>query len=450
MNISSLPPAPDRLAVPDLLQILASQVMVAAPELAATQTGQLVSWSIALPSAHFPRLMAPGAECQWLAPEGSLYGSGEAMRLEGDIEREFQELGGRWRFLGCGRGRPICFFTYPPPNAMDRPTLWVPKVAIGQSVEGLSVTLSLRRGLGPIAAAMKEWMALLSSMLNPVAEPDGGGEVLSLAADPEATLWEDRVRATSQAIADRRFDKVVLARRFDIVLSKPPVVATLVERLAKDNPSCITFALPHHQGRVVASTPEILVSKRGRHVNAHALAGTAKRHDGEAESRAAAGQLLASAKERLEHDVVVSTIAAQLRTVCDVIRLPPEPTIMALRFVLHLLTPISGDLRAGIGLLELVRHLHPTPAVLGFPREAAALWLESIGEQRDGLYTGVAGWIDSAGDGVAAVVLRSALIRDCRAVLWAGAGIMAESLPQAEFAETELKLATMLEVLRSR
>ena len=122
---------------------------------------------------------------------------------------------------------------------------------------------------------------------------------------------------------------------------------------------------------------------------------------------------------------------------------------MALRFVQHLLTPISGELRAGIGLLDLVKHLHPTPAVLGFPREAAALWLETIGEQRDGLYTGVAGWIDSAGDGVAAVVLRSAMIHDCRAVLWAGAGIMADSLSVAEFAETELKMATMLEVLRS-
>jgi menaquinone-specific isochorismate synthase len=449
MKTSSPPSAPDRLVASDLLQILAAETMMAVPELAATEIGQLVSWSIAFPPGHFPRLMAPGAECQWLAPEGSLYGSGDAMRLEGDIEREFQELGGRWRFLGHGRGRPICFFTYPPPNSMDRPILWVPKVAIGQSVEGLSVTLSLQRGLDPIATAMNEWMALLSSMLTPAVEPDGGGEVLSLTAFPEAALWEDWVRTTSQAIADRRFDKVVLARRFDVALSKPPAVPTLVNRLAEANPRCVTFALPHHQGKVVASTPEILASKRGRQVIAHALAGTAKRHDGEAESRTAADQLLASAKERLEHDVVVTTIAAQLRTVCDAIQLPPGPTIMALRFVQHLLTPIRGDLRAGVGLLELVKHLYPTPAVLGFPREAAALWLESIGDQRDGLYTGVAGWIDSVGDGVAAVVLRSALIRDCRAVLWAGAGIMAESLPQAEFAETELKVATMLEVLRS-
>ena len=424
--------------------------MMAESDLTATEIGRLVSWSITFPPGQFPLLTAPGAECHWLTPEGSLHGSGEATRLEGSLDREFLELGSRRRLLGPGKAHPVCFFTYPPPNSKDQPVLWVPKVAIAQSVEGLSVFLSLRREPGPITAVIHEWMALTSTMLTSAAEPDGEGEILSLSAHPNSALWNDRVQETSQAIADRRFDKVVLARRFDISLSKPPAIPALVNRLAKANPRCITFVLPHHQGKVVGSTPEILVSKRGRQVVAHALAGTTKRHDGEAESLAAADQLLASAKERLEHDVVVTTIAAQMQSLCDTIQIPPEPTVMALRFVQHLLTPISGELRAGGGLLELVKHLHPTPAVLGFPREAAALWLENIGEQRDGLYTGIAGWIDSVGDGVAAVVLRSALIRECRAVLWAGAGIMAESLPQAEFAETELKMATMLEVLQSR
>ena len=312
------------------------------------------------------------------------------------------------------------------------------------------MTFTMRREATPITAARDEWMALLSFMLTRTAEFDGEREILSRTAHPEAEQWKDRIQATRQAITDRRFDKVVLARRFDIALSHPPAISAMVDRLVEANPHCITFALPHHHGWVVASTPEILASKRGRQAVSLALAGTAKQHENESQSRVAADQLLASAKERLEHDVVVTTIAAQMQTLCDTIQHPPVPTIMALRFVQHLLTPISGQLRAGVGLLELVKLLHPTPAVLGFPREAAALWLESIGEQRDGLYTGVAGWIDSAGDGVAAVVLRSALIRDCHAVLWAGAGIMADSLFQAEFAETELKMATMLEVLRSR
>jgi isochorismate synthase EntC len=93
--------------------------------------------------------------------------------------------------------------------------------------------------------------------------------------------------------------------------------------------------------------------------------------------------------------------------------------------------------------------LHPTPAVLGFPPHAARDWLGKIDEDRDGLYSGVAGWIDADGNGDGVVVLRSAYVDDRTAILWAGAGIVAESEPDAELAETELKLATMLEVLQT-
>ena len=122
---------------------------------------------------------------------------------------------------------------------------------------------------------------------------------------------------------------------------------------------------------------------------------------------------------------------------------------MSLRFLQHLWTPISGRLRPGIGLIDAVTRLHPTPAVLGSPPQAAIDWLRDTGERRDGLYTGVAGWIDRDGNGDAAVVLRSAYFEDRTAVLWAGAGIMADSDPRAEFAETEMKLASLMEVLNA-
>jgi len=133
--------------------------------------------------------------------------------------------------------------------------------------------------------------------------------------------------------------------------------------------------------------------------------------------------------------------------ICSSVEHAPEPSILPLRFVLHLWTELSGQLQEGVGLLDVVTRLHPTPAVLGIPGEAATALLAELGENRDGLYTGVAGWIDRNGDGDALVVLRSAYLERNNAVLWAGAGIMAESDPAAELAETELKLATMLEVL---
>jgi menaquinone-specific isochorismate synthase len=104
-------------------------------------------------------------------------------------------------------------------------------------------------------------------------------------------------------------------------------------------------------------------------------------------------------------------------------------------------------LRDELGLLDAVARLHPTPAVLGAPGAAARRWLAAQGERRDSLYSGVAGWLDQRGDGDAMVVLRSVYLEGDRAVLWAGAGIVAGSEPEAELAETDLKLRTMLEVL---
>ena len=120
---------------------------------------------------------------------------------------------------------------------------------------------------------------------------------------------------------------------------------------------------------------------------------------------------------------------------------------MSLRHVLHLWTELQGQLRADIGLLDAVTRLHPTPAVLGIPGETALNLLDNLGETRDCLYTGVAGWVDRQGDGDAVVILRSAYLEPDSAVLWAGAGIVAGSDSVSELNEIEMKLATMLEVL---
>lgn len=418
-----------------------------APALAATETGRLVSLAFTVAAERFGRLSAPGAPCQWLAPELALHGSGAAIRLDETASGTFRDALGHWTVLGSGAMPPVGFFTVPPPNSSDSPAVWIPEVVIRQDGETLSLFLTTRRSGGVSAAAVIErWLAQLRAMLAPPV-PEGGGQILSRTASPDAGQWAERVRATTQAIALGRFDKVVLARRLHLRMSRPPAVSALARRLAAVNPDCRTFVLPHGRGAVIASSPEILASKRGARVTAHALAGSAKRHDGEAESRAAAARLLASAKERHEHDLVVTAIAAQLRSLCDAVQVPAEPMVMALRFVQHLWTPVGGTLKPRVGLLDVVQDLHPTPAVLGVPRAAAARWLDHLGERRDGLYSGVAGWIDHAGDGDAAMVLRSAFIEGRNVILWAGAGIMAASQPEAEFAETEMKLATMLDVL---
>lgn len=163
-----------------------------------------------------------------------------------------------------------------------------------------------------------------------------------------------------------------------------------------------------------------------------------------------ASRLFADDKERREHRIVVEAIAEAMRELCDEVDIPPAPKFMRLPNLQHLWTPVSGRARGEIDLFDALARIHPTPAVLGFPPKAARAFLDRAGEERDGLYTGLAGWIDLAGDGEAAVVLRSAFLRGREAALWAGAGIMADFDPAAEWEETELKMATMRDALERR
>jgi isochorismate synthase len=255
------------------------------------------------------------------------------------------------------------------------------------------------------------------------------------------------VNATLAAIAAGRFDKAVLARRVTAALPRPANLGRIVHELTRRYAECNVFTLPYGVATVLAASPERLAVKRGSSIVSHALAGTARR-DGQPQRDAdLAEALFACQKERDEHAFVVDAIVATLGALCDTIDAPASPTVMRLHNVQHLWTPISGRLRSGVSLLEAVARLHPTPAVAGYPRDAAMAWLGEIGERRGGCYSGVAGWIDGDGDGEAAVILRSALIEGTTVSLWAGAGIVAGSQPAEELAETDLKMAALLDVL---
>jgi menaquinone-specific isochorismate synthase len=158
--------------------------------------------------------------------------------------------------------------------------------------------------------------------------------------------------------------------------------------------------------------------------------------------------LLCSAKDRHEHRLVVGWIEEALGALCETLDVPAEPRRMTLGKLQHLWTPIAGTLNEGADLLQAAQRLHPTPAVAGLPLSAARAVLDELGETRSGWYTGATGWINRAGDGELAVVLRCALLNGYMAELAAGGGIVAASQPDAEFAETELKLQTMLDALR--
>ena len=244
----------------------------------------------------------------------------------------------------------------------------------------------------------------------------------------------DRIRAGE-------LDKVVLARAVDVVADEPIVIPDVLARMRALFPSCTVF----HIDGFVGASPELLVGRLGDRVAAHPLAGTVARSgDPDSDARLAAG-LLASSKDRWEHALTVDAVADILTPLCLSLSVPDAPTIVALRNVSHLGSFVEGRLREPLPTaLDLVVALHPTPAVGGVPTAKALEVMAAIEPLGRGRYAGPVGWMDAAGNGEWVVGLRSAQIEGNRARMMAGGGIVSDSDPREELAETQVKLQAML------
>jgi isochorismate synthase len=189
----------------------------------------------------------------------------------------------------------------------------------------------------------------------------------------------------------------------------------------------------------------------GERVSTAALAGSAPRGRSPEEDARIARALRESKKEQEEHAYVVREIAASLRPLCDELALPEAPRLLALDGIQHLETPVEARLRPALDprpvLFDLVERLHPTPAVCGTPRAAATAWLRRNEDLERGWYAGGVGFVDAEGGGEVGVALRSGVLDGSSARLFAGAGLVAASRPEAELAETRLKLRTLLSQL---
>lgn len=258
------------------------------------------------------------------------------------------------------------------------------------------------------------------------------------------------VRRALQRIERGDLGKVVLARSLRIELSQPFDIGLVARRLALD-PAVATFvvALPACSGRapltLVGATPELLVSRSGDRVVSHPLAGSAARSPDAAADADAARALLASAKDRREHALVVEQILDLLAPHCLDLPAPPAPELCSTASMWHFGTRIEGRLRAdaptAAGLAAL---LHPTPAVGGFPRRPALDLIRELEPVDRGFYAGAVGWTEANGDGDWHVTLRCAQVEGSTVTLHAGAGIVAGSDPERELAETTAKFAAML------
>ncbi|WP_051913741.1 isochorismate synthase [Thermorudis peleae] len=260
-------------------------------------------------------------------------------------------------------------------------------------------------------------------------------QMLSFAA------WTQLIARAQAAMRAGILEKVVLARA---VVERPTVTLEHTLRwLTAAYPTCTICALGWGDAFFLSATPERLVRVQGQHIETMALAGSAPRGTTPADDAAKAAALLASAKDRHEHQLVVEAIRDELAPLCRELTISPAPSVLTMPNVQHLATPISGTLNSTATIFDLVDRLHPTPAVGGQPRAAALAFLRANEPIARGWYAGTLGWIDARGSGDFVVTLRSALLRGGVAWLYAGCGIVAASQPDSEWEETELKLRPM-------
>jgi isochorismate synthase len=262
-----------------------------------------------------------------------------------------------------------------------------------------------------------------------------------------AAAWRAEVANAVRAIRRGEFEKVVLARAVQLDSSKPFDAADALRHLAAHYVGCYLFAVARGEHCFLGATPERLARLRDGVVQTASLAGSIRRGKSPAEDARLGQALLNSAKDRREHAVVVRALVETLSETCDRLDVSDSPTLLRLGNIQHLCTPVTGRLANGHTILDLVERLHPTPAVGGRPREAALRFIREREGLDRGWYAGPVGWLDAQGEGEFAVALRSALLHANTATLFAGCGIVADSDPEREYAESRLKLRPMLAAL---
>ena len=313
--------------------------------------------------------------------------------------------------------------------------LVLPELSLVRDRERVLATVSLFAGPGRSAeeglARLRSRLAGLRESALPLLDPHPTGETTIRSVLPP-DHYENAVAAVRARIRSGELEKAVLAR--EVIVDAPAAhdPAALHGALRELFPACFCFCVGSPEGAFGGASPELLIRRRGAGAAAVALAGSTRRSADPSVDDHLGEQLLRSEKDRHEHAVVARRIERTLRPHSVWVEPAPEPGLVKVANIQHLATPIRAQLAEPRSAVELAGLLHPTPAVEEMDR---------------GWYARPVGWMDAAEDGEFCVALRSALLRDRRAHLYTGAGIVADSDPAAELTETEVKLEATLPLL---
>jgi isochorismate synthase len=259
--------------------------------------------------------------------------------------------------------------------------------------------------------------------------------------------FEAAVEGATARIAAGEFSKIVLAREVIVSAAAAHDPAAIFGAMREQFPACFCFCCGTPEAAFIGASPELLIRRAGASVSTVALAGSTRRSSDPAVDDHLGEQLLRSDKNRREQRIVAERIIRALRPHAVWVESAPEPEIVKVANIQHLATPVIAQLAESHSAIEMAGLLHPTPAVGGEPWPAAAAAIADLEGMDRGWYAAPVGWMDATEDGEFCVALRSALLRDREAHLFAGVGVVAGSDPEAELAETEVKLQALLPLL---
>jgi menaquinone-specific isochorismate synthase len=293
------------------------------------------------------------------------------------------------------------------------------------------------------AEALRAELTALSDGLPRAAVPVAGR-----GGATDRTSWEDAVRTSLDAIRSGRVSKAVLARTLDIELDGAVDPIDLVSHLWSVNRgSYVFFFEPIPGSAIVGAAPETVATLRDGVFHATAVAGSIRRGETAREQAELAARLLASEKDRVEQRIALDDMVARLGTVAHQIRTDPQPHVLTLARIQHLETEIRASVPPNVGILDLLRLLHPTPTVCGLPRDSAMAFLGEEEPFERGWYAGPVGFFDAEGNGIFVPALRMGVATGSGWRLFAGAGLVEGSVPALEWEETAIKFEPMLEAL---
>jgi menaquinone-specific isochorismate synthase len=293
-----------------------------------------------------------------------------------------------------------------------------------------------------VQSALDELSAMLTSMSRPATEQ--AKPAVTLAGEDDSAQWMQTVAVVEEDIRTGALEKLVLAREVSTHAENSFVWGSALRRLKDRYGASTTFAFARGDSCFMGSSPERLIRLDARTVKANCVAGSAPRGSSEEDDQSLGEALLHDDKELREHALVVDAYRDALQPSCVDLDIPDQPSLMAMPNVQHLQTPVDGTLRDDLHILDLVSRLHPTPAVGGVPHDTATPLIQKYEAFDRGWYAGPVGWFDSRGDGEFVVAIRSGLLREQNALLYAGCGIVEGSDPEREYEESLLKLEPML------